>query len=205
MCIICGVGYMFFFHRTSHARMLNKYEGEIAPLQQITDKDGDGIMDNQDIFDNALSYIQTQPKYKSAYYDGGYPNDEYGVCVDVVAFALKDAGYDLMELVDQDIRANQDRYDIDVIDKNIDFRRVRNLQVYFKHNTINLTTDTTQIDEWQFGDIVIFNEHIGIVSDRRNKKGVPYIIHHANPFQLRYEEDILEKRNDIIGHYRMSE
>ena len=39
-------------------------------------------------------YIFTKPKYKSKYYNTGYPNDGYGVCSDVVVFALKDAGYD---------------------------------------------------------------------------------------------------------------
>ena len=43
-----------------------------------------------------------------------------------------------------------------------------------------------------------------LVSDKRNKNGIPFIIHHANPFQKNYEEDILELRNDIVGHYRIS-
>ena len=60
------------------------------------------------------------------------------------------------------------------------------------------------IENWQGGDIVIFQNHIGIVSNNRNKDGVTFIIHHANPLQKYYEEDILESRNDIIGHYRMS-
>ncbi|MBP5248705.1 MAG: DUF1287 domain-containing protein, partial [Lachnospiraceae bacterium] len=47
--------------------------------------------------------------------------------------------------------------------------------------------------------------HIGIVSDRRNKKGVTYVIHHGDPRQLYYEQDILEKREeDIVGHFRMT-
>ena len=41
-------------------------------------------------------------------------------------------------------------------------------------------------------------------SDRRNKNGVPYIIHHNDPWQAAYEQDILEKRTDIAGHYRIS-
>ena len=61
-------------------------------------------------------------------------------------------------------------YNIDIIDKNIDFRRVKNLQVYFKNNAISLTTDINDITAWQGGDIVIFKKHIGIVSDKRNKK-----------------------------------
>ena len=48
-------------------------------------------------------YISTKPKYKSKYYDGGYSVDEYGVCTDVVANGLLGAGYDLRELVNNDI------------------------------------------------------------------------------------------------------
>ena len=51
---------------------------------------------------------------------------------------------------------------------------------------------------------VVFEKHIGIVSDKRNKKGIPYVIHHANPYQLNYEEDFLEYRDDIVGHYRIT-
>ena len=169
-----------------------------------TDKDNDGIDDQTDILNNVRNYIKTNPKYKSKYYATGYPNDEYGVCTDVVAFGLKGAGYDLMNLVNEHIKSNRNLYDIDVIDKNIDFRRVQNLKVYLDNNAIVLTNDINKIKEWQGGDIVVFKNHIGIVSDKRNKKGISFIIHHANPYQRYYEEDILEYRNDIIGHYRIS-
>lgn len=168
------------------------------------DMDTDGIDDQSDILDNAKKYIATNPKYKSKYYREGYPDDNYGVCTDVVAIALKNAGYDLKELVNEDIVNNNDEYNIKQIDKNIDFRRVTNLKIYFQHTAISLTTDINKIDEWQGGDIVIFKKHIGIISDKRNKKGIPLVIHHANPLQLEYEEDILDKRNDIVGHYRIS-
>ena len=168
------------------------------------DKDNDGIDDQTDILNNVREYIKTKPKYKSKYYGAGYPDDEYGVCTDVVAFALKDAGYDLRELVNNHVKENRDLYDIDVIDKNIDFRRVLNLKTYFDYNAISLTTDIKKIDAWQGGDIVVFKRHIGIVSDKRNHKGISFVIHHANPYQKYYEEDILEQHNDIIGHYRIS-
>ena len=161
-------------------------------------------MDNDGILMNVREYIKTKPKYKSQYYSSGYPDDEYGVCTDVVAFGLVDAGYDLMELVYEDILNNRDQYDIEKIDKNIDFRRVKNLQVYFKNNAISLTTNIYDIEKWQGGDIVVFNNHVGIVSDKRNFKGIPFIIHHANPYQIYYEEDILESHKDIVGHYRIS-
>ena len=52
---------------------------------------------------------------------------------------------------------------------------------------------------------MIFEKHIGIVYDKSNDDGVAYVIHHNDPFQASYEEDILEKRDDIVGHYRVSE
>ncbi len=166
------------------------------------DKDMDGVDDQTDILMSAKDYLAKKPKYKSKYYDGGYPDDEYGVCTDVVAFALLGAGYDLRELVDTDIREHQDQYDIEIIDKNIDFRRVGNLQIFFDNNAEVLTTNVRDIAEWQGGDIVVFKDHIGIVSDVRNRYGVPYVLHHESPWQLNYEEDILE-RLDIVGHYRI--
>ena len=118
---------------------------------------------------------------------------------------MRGAGYDLMELVDEDIKAHPGDYNIENPDKNIDFRRVQNLKVWFKNNAVSLTTDLSDIEEWQGGDIVIFKNHIGVVSDRRNKDGVPYMIHHNSPHQASYEEDILEKRDDLVAHYRISE
>ena len=168
------------------------------------DKDNDGIDDQTDIINNTRKYIATNPKYKSKYYQNGYPDDGFGVCTDVVAFSLRESGYDLMELVYNHIKENKKLYDIEVVDKSIDFRRVKNLNVYFKDTADSLTVDINEIEEWQGGDIIIFKNHIGIVSDKRNRKGIPFIIHHANPYQINYEEDILENRTDIIAHYRIS-
>ena len=74
-----------------------------------------------------------------------------------------------------------------------------------ENHAILLTTDLEEIDAWQGGDIVIMKGHIGIVSDKRNKKGIPFLIHHANPFQISYEEDVLGSLYKVLGHYRISE
>ena len=195
--------FLYALNIIPHRKYTNKDFG-IETYISLVDKDNDGIDDQTDIINNTRKYIKTKPKYQSKYYATGYPDDEYGVCTDVVAFSLKDAGYDLMELVYNHVKENRELYDIDTIDKNIDFRRVVNLDVYFKNTAIVLTNDVNKIEEWQGGDIVVFKKHIGIVSDKRNKNGVPFIIHHANPYQVHYEEDILEQRDDIIGHYRIS-
>lgn len=194
---------LYIFNYLPHKKYSNE-DFNIETYISSTDKDSDGIDDQTDILNNVREYIETKPIYKSKYYASGYPDDEYGVCTDVVALGLKGAGYDLMMLVNEDIKNNRDKYDIEIIDKNIDFRRVNNLKIYFDNNAISLTTDIYKIEEWQGGDIVIFDGHIGIVSDKRNKNGVSFLIHHANPYQRYYEEDVLENRDDIIGHYRIS-
>ncbi|MBR0104045.1 MAG: DUF1287 domain-containing protein [Firmicutes bacterium] len=168
------------------------------------DKDGDGIDDQTDILENVRAYTDTKPVYKSAYYNGGYPSDGYGTCVDVVGAGLKGAGYDLMELVNADIEEHPEAYDADAGDKNIDFRRVRNLKVYFERNAIVLTKDIKKREEWQGGDIVVFNKHIAVVSDTRNADGIPYIIHHYSRNQKSYEEDAIRSWGDVLGHYRVS-
>ena len=122
---------------------------QIPQYRSAVDRDGDGIDDQTDILQSVREYLATNPKYRSEYYATGYPTGKYGVCTDVVAFGLKGAGYDLMALVNEHIRANPSLYDIDTVDKNIDFRRVRNLRVYFENTAISLTTDIRQIEEWQ--------------------------------------------------------
>lgn len=202
LVVIVGLGLYFF--RVLPPISFSSEFFDITPFVSSVDKDKDSIDDQRDILNNVYAYIETKPKYKSVYYNGGYSNDEYGVCTDLVAIALKNAGYDLMELVNADILKNPNDYNIEVVDKNIDFRRVRNLIVYFENHAIALSTDLNDIEEWQGGDIVIFKEHIGIISSKRNYKGIPLLIHHGNPYQIRYEEDVLEKY-EIIGHYRISE
>ena len=117
----------------------NQYENidfNIETYKSEVDKDGDGVDDQTDMLTSVRKYIETKPVYKSKYYATGYPDDQYGVCTDVVAFGMKNTGYDLMELVNQDIINHRENYNIETVDKNIDFRRVSNLNVYFKNNII---------------------------------------------------------------------
>lgn len=203
LVIIVAIGVLYKYNVIPHKYYYNSHFG-IETYKSDVDKDGDGVDDQTDILNGVRDYIKTEPKYKSVYYATGYPDDEYGVCTDVVAQGFLAAGYDLMELVNEDILANPRAYDIDEPDELIDFRRVRNLYVYFQHTAISLTTDLSKIEEWQGGDIIVFKNHIGIVSDRRNRNGIPFVIHHGSPTQAGYEQDILEGRDDIIGHFRIN-
>lgn len=206
--IIASIITVYFIFQMNK-RTYTDNDFNIETIISSTDYDNDGIDDYSDILQGAKIEAEKKTKYKSAYYAGGYPPDIEGVCTDMVWRALKNAGYLLKDMVDEDIKNNVDEYPRvnGKPDPNIDFRRVPNLKVYFERNQISLTTDLSKIEEWQQGDIVVFgNSHIGIISDKRNKKGIPYLLHNAG--QLLREEDVLEiynKYNPITGHYRMKE
>jgi len=89
-------------------------------------------------------------------------------------------------------------------DKNIDHRRVPNLQTYFKRVGWELPVSTKQGD-YQPGDLVTCTvppnlPHIMIVSDRTNAAGRPLIIHNIGSGAQ--EEDRLFEFK-ITGHYRV--
>ncbi len=183
----------------------NSYTAEdfrIETVKSVTDFDNDGVDDYTDIMLGARKDAENHPKYDGKYIDGGYPPDNIGVCSDVVWRAFKNAGYSLRDMVDKDIANRPEAYPlIKKPDTNIDFRRVRNLRIFFDKYAVSLTTDINEISEWQPGDIVIFNnnKHIGIVSDKRNRDGQVYIIHNGG--QPNREEDYL-KRTTVVAHYR---
>lgn len=174
----------------------------IVTTHSSVDFNQNGIDDYTDILLGARKDAENHPKYDGSYYEGGYPPDNIGVCTDVVWRAFKNAGYNLREMVNNDIIDRPEAYPwIEEPDDNIDFRRVVNLRVFFEKYAVSLTLDTKQIEEWQPGDIIIFRDdgHIGIVSDKRNKNGRTFIIHNGG--QPKREEDYL-KRGVVTGHYR---
>jgi uncharacterized protein YijF (DUF1287 family) len=175
-----------------------------------SDKDKDGIKDQEDIVLGARKEAHKKVKYKSGYYVGGYPPENEGVCTDLVWRAFKDAGYNLKDMVDEDIKNNPGDYKgiQGKGDPNIDFRRVPNLYVYFKKYAVSITTelkpnDMENLREWQPGDIITFahSEHIAVVSDKRRADGIPYIIHNAPPC-AREGDEIMYWMPRITGHFR---
>lgn len=207
ICCITVISLYFAYKSTINPKTV--YYNEDFNFNTYTsqiDKDGDGIDDQTDILENAKKYVSNKPIYKSEYYDTGYNDGKVGVCTDVIAYALLNSGYDIMNLVKEDVASHLDEYpEIEVPDYRIDFRRVKNLNLYFNRTAISLTLDLEDHEAWQGGDIVVFKTHIGIISDKRNSDGIPYLIHHANPYQTIYEENILMWYQDqIIGHFRIS-
>ena len=174
---------------------------DIKTIYSSVDFDDDDIDDYSDFLLGARKDAENHPTYVSKYYADSYPPDSEGVCTDVIWRAFKNAGYSLRDMVDNDIKNNPTDYpDIEYRDKNIDFRRVNNLRVFFSKYAISLTKDYKKIEEWQPGDIVFLNNnHVGMVSDRRNDKGYTYIIHNGG--QINREEDVIANYK-ITGHYR---
>lgn len=148
--------------------------------------------------------------YKSLTYPGGDVPLERGVCTDVVIRALRSGlKLDLQVLVHLDMKAHFAKYPkiwgLKRPDKNIDHRRVPNLQTYFKRRGWALPV-TRKAENYQPGDLVTCTvppnlPHIMVVSDRRTAKGVPLVLHNIGAGTQ--EEDCLF-RYPLTGHYRLS-
>ena len=206
LLIVCLIGVAIFIYINYPMKKYNASDFGIDIILSDIDYDNDGIDDYSDILQGAKIEADRRPLYKSAYYEGGYPPDGEGVCTDVIWRSLLNAGYSLKDLIDEDIENNVELYPRvnGKPDPNIDFRRVPNLKIFFERHTLVLTNDPYDIDKWMPGDIVAFgSNHIGIVSDIRNKDGIPYLIHNSGQFN-REEDSLIEwyEKRGITGHYR---
>lgn len=159
---------------------------------------------------HAASQVGKTLIYSSGYQKIDYPNGDInilkGVCSDVVIRAYRKEGIDLQKLVHEDMKANFDSYPkiwgLQKPDRNIDHRRVPNLQVFFKKYGQELPKDA----DFQVGDIVTWNlnpkgstPHIGIVSSKKSRDGTPYITHNIG-WGAKTENMLFDY--PITGHYR---
>jgi len=154
-------------------------------------------------------------RYMRLDYPGGDVPATMGVCTDVVIRSLRKAyDVDLQKLVHEDMKANFSKYPknwgLTRPDRNIDHRRVPNLETYFARAGQALPITRTASD-YKPGDIVSWRldsnrgsgglPHIGIVSDRRSRKGIPLIIHNIG--RGPEESDMLFDHR-ITGHFRVA-
>lgn len=164
----------------------------------------------------ALQRTEFEVSYDGAYVKLDYPNGDVpantGVCTDVVIRSYRALGVDLQKLVHEDMRSNFSEYPSKRIwgltrpDKNIDHRRVPNLQAYFSRFATTIPV-TEKPADYLVGDIVTWMlpgnfPHIGIVAEQATHSGLnPLIVHNigAGP-QL---EDMLFDYK-ITGHYRFN-
>lgn len=151
-----------------------------------------------------LSY---DPRYEKLAYPGGDVPIERGVCTDVVVRAYRKLGIDLQQLVHQDMskawRAYPNPWKLKRPDRNIDHRRVPNLQTFFGRHGTTLAASANGAD-YKAGDLVTWMvpprlPHIGIVAAEKSATGVPLVIHNIGSGTKM--EDILFAF-PITGHYR---
>lgn len=182
------------------------------PAPALPQPDGDTAF-RAALITGARSETERMPFYKSAYYRGGYPPEEEGVCTDLVWRAFRDAGVDLKSLVDADIRANTGRYPRvnGKPDPHIDFRRVPNLTVFFRRHAEALDTRFQENDPashaiWQPGDLVVFQgpDHIAFLSDRLNARGFPLLLHNQGPWASEGDDFAFWYGRGIVAHFRLS-
>ncbi len=151
------------------------------------------------------------PSYQSLDFPGGDVDPSHGVCTDVIIRALRTAwGIDLQLAVNRDMKAHFRAYPpqwgLKSTDRNIDHRRVPNLQTLFTRIDAALPTSTDPAD-YHPGDVVTWLlpgnlPHIGIVSDSRNTDGTrPQVLHNIGAGAQ--EEDRLFDF-PITGHYRLN-
>lgn len=152
------------------------------------------------------------PSYVKLAFPGGDVPKDRGVCTDVVVRALRAVGKDLQVLVHQDRKARPGSYrpyrGQKGADPNIDHRRCPNLAVFFKKHgrTLTLKMGAKDLSQWKPGDVVFWKldngrDHVGIVTDRRDDRGVPFVIHNLS---TTLEEPVLNAWK-IVGHFRYPE
>ena len=196
---LCAAGYMIWQVMDIYPEGYTAEQLGIEELYSMRDENGNGTDDYHDLVAGARAYVESGPLYQSIYYAGGYPDDDHGVCTDVIWHAFAHAGYTLKDMVDEDIAADPQAYGIETADPNIDFRRVDTLEVFFERHAQSLTTRPGDPQEWQPGDIVIYAQHIGICSDRRNAQGYPLLIH-LDPLGARERDELWN--SEIHAHFR---
>jgi hypothetical protein len=160
----------------------------------------------------ALAQTTRPVRYDGAYRRIPYPMGDVpadvGVCSDVVIRAYRAVGVDLQQRVHEDMQAAFAAYPkawgLPHPDRNIDHRRVPNLQAFFRRRGAALARSIDPAG-YQAGDLVTWMlpgnlPHIGVVIDRRSDdRRRPLIVHNIGRGP-EVEDALL--RFPITGHYR---
>lgn len=150
-------------------------------------------------------------RYDPAYVRLDYPNGDVpadtGVCTDEVIRSYRALGIDLQKLVHEDMRRAFSAYPkiwgLKSPDKNIDHRRVPNLQAFFKRRGASLPV-TRNAADYKPGDLITCTvpphlPHIAIVVPAPDGGETPWIVHNIGQGP-KCENRLFEF--PLTGHYR---
>jgi uncharacterized protein YijF (DUF1287 family) len=158
--------------------------------------------------ERTLSRVTYDGSYRRISYPGGDVPDSIGVCTDLVIRSYRAVGIDLQKEVHQDITKAFSSYPSvwghRGPDRNIDHRRVLNLQTFLRRHGESLNI-SGEASDYKAGDLVTWLlpgnlPHIGIVSDRRSNDGARPLIVHNIGRGPEVEDMLFDYR--ITGHYR---
>lgn len=180
-------------------------------VQNETTQISKGKTFEEKLSEAAISIIDPNVKYTPDYVSIKYPNGDVpaktGVCTDVVIRAYRKLNIDLQKEVHEDMKANFSKYPktwgLKTTDKNIDHRRVPNLEVFFARKGKKLEV-TQNASDYKTGEIVTWMingklPHIGIITNKKSRDGKrPLIVHNVGGGQVL--EDCLFSY-EIVGHY----
>ena len=148
--------------------------------------------------------VRYDPKYVVLDYPNGDVPADTGVCTDVVIRSLRAVGIDLQQKVHDDMKGNfylyPKKWGLKQPDKNIDHRRVPNLQTYFKRKGYEIQPGKSGERDFQPGDIVAWDlndkglTHVGIVV------GKDIFVHNIGSGPVK---DTGIDKWTILGHYRL--
>ena len=197
----------------SDATETNLYNGSSSDSFDLSDAQKKIILRLMKLPEEELEY-----QYQ-AYTETGYPDDKYWISTDVVSVVLNDCGYDLMELVFDDMNEHTDAYPMSLKgsskpDKKADFRVVYFQQKFFQRNALELPTDFNPDDpanvlQWQPGDIVYFTideespgkDVVGMLSNHSNPEGIPLVVMISKELGKVVETDALSELQ-VGSHFR---
>ena len=210
------------FMEDSDAYMTEEDSAIESDENQSNDIESHNLSDIQkEIVLKALELLDEDIKYGyDVFPDTGYPSSNVWISTDVISVTLRDCGYDLMDLICEDMNEHKEDYPMDIKGrktaiKYIDFRDVFFQEQFFKRNA--LTTLPVEYDKenednsflWQPGDIVYFQfdennpykDLGGFISPHKNNDGVPLVIMISKELgKVREVDKLMEYK--IVGHFR---
>lgn len=153
--------------------------------------------------------VRYEPAYVKLAYPGGDVDPATGVCTDEIIRACRALGLDLQKLVHEDMKANFSKYPknwgLSRPDRNIDHRRVPNLQTYLKRQGAELPV-SQKAEDYRPGDIVTCTvpphlPHIMMVVPAPDGGSRPWVVHNIGRGP-QLEDNLFTY--PLTGHYRWS-
>ncbi|HEY1048443.1 MAG TPA: DUF1287 domain-containing protein [Prosthecobacter sp.] len=157
--------------------------------------------------DRTHHVVAYTPDYVRLDYPNGDVPANTGVCTDEVIRSYRALGFDLQKLVHEDMKRSFGAYPkawgLKAPDKNIDHRRVPNLQTFFKRKGASLPV-TQDATDYKPGDLITCTvagrlPHIALVVPAPDGGTTPWIVHNIG-HGPQCENRLFEF--PLTGHYR---